>query len=124
MESRIGYSHSQSQLGSSDLSMEPIGYPWRSMGIHGYPWISVDIHGHPWTMDIHEYLWIGQMIPTGFGYGYSQSGIPSYSQPIDWALVSNLGFLKFQIFRFSILEFCFVLENLFEKYVGEISRNK
>ncbi len=21
------------------------------------------------------------MIPTGFGYGYSQSGIPSYSQP-------------------------------------------
>ena len=42
------------------------------MDIHGYPWMSMDIHGYPW---------IGQMIPTGFGYGYSQSGIPSYSQP-------------------------------------------
>jgi hypothetical protein len=37
---------------------------------------------HPWIpMDVHGYPWIGQMIPTGFGYGYSQSGIPSYSQP-------------------------------------------
>ena len=42
---------------------------------------------------------------------------------MDWALVSKLGFLKFQIFRFSILEI-FFLENVFENYVGEISRNK
>ena len=40
-----------------------------------------------------------------------------------WALVSEPGFLKFQIFRFSILEIL-VLGNIFENYVGEISRNK
>ena len=40
-----------------------------------------------------------------------------------WAPVSEPGFLKFQIFRFSILEI-FVGGNIFEKYVGEISRNK
>ena len=39
-----------------------------------------------------------------------------------WALVSEPGFLKFQIFRFSILDI--FLENIFEHYVGEISRNK
>ena len=42
---------------------------------------------------------------------------------VNWALVSEPGFLKFQIFRFPILE-VFVLEHIFEKYVGEISRNK
>ena len=40
-----------------------------------------------------------------------------------WALVSEPGFLTFQIFRFSILEISF-FENIFENYVGEISRNK
>ena len=32
-------------------------------------------------LDIHGYPWINQMIPTGFGYGYSQSGMPPHSQP-------------------------------------------
>ncbi len=40
-----------------------------------------------------------------------------------WAPVSEPGFLDFHIFRFSILEILF-LRNVFEKYVGEISRNK
>ena len=40
-----------------------------------------------------------------------------------WALVSEPGFLDFQIFRFVILEIC-LLQNIFEKYVGERSRNK
>ena len=40
-----------------------------------------------------------------------------------WALVSNLFFLKFRVFKFSILEF-FGGEHIFENYVGEISRNK
>ena len=40
-----------------------------------------------------------------------------------WALVSEPGFLKFQIFRFSILAIFFG-EHIFENYVGEISRNK
>ena len=43
--------------------------------------------------------------------------------PYLWALVSEPGFLKFQIFRFSILEILFG-ENIYENYVGEISRNK
>ena len=38
-------------------------------------------------------------------------------------LLVNLFFLKFQIFRCSILETIF-LENIFENDVGEISRNK
>ena len=42
----------------------------------------------------------------------------------DWALVSEPGFLKFQIFRFSILEIFVFLETIFGKSVGEISRNK
>jgi len=57
------------------------------MDIHGYPWISSDIQWYPWiSMGIHGYplismgIWISQMIPTGFGYGYSQSRIPSYSR--------------------------------------------
>ena len=41
----------------------------------------------------------------------------------NWAPVSEPGFLKFQIFRFSILEF-FLWKNNSENYVGEISRNK
>ena len=62
--------------------MDIQGYPWISMDIHGYPWISMDINGYPWiSMGIHGYPWIGQMIPTGFGYGYSQSGMPPHSQP-------------------------------------------
>ena len=52
--------------------MDTHGYPWTSMDVHGFPWISIGIHGYPW---------IGQMIPTGFGYGYSQSGMPPHSQP-------------------------------------------
>ena len=57
-------------------------YLWMSMDIHGYPWMSMDIYGYL-SMDIHGYPWpwIGQMIPTGFGYGYSQSGMPPHSQP-------------------------------------------
>ena len=39
-----------------------------------------------------------------------------------WALVSNLGFLKFQIFRFSILDICFsgkiFLKNMLVRYRG------
>ena len=63
------------------ISMGIHGYPWISMDIHGCPWISMDIHGYPWiSMDIRGYPWIGQMIPTGFGYGYSQSGMPPHSQ--------------------------------------------
>ena len=42
----------------------------------------------------------------------------------DWALVSEPGFLKFQIFRFSILELFLFGEIILENYVGEISRNK
>ena len=42
----------------------------------------------------------------------------------NWALVSEPGFLKFQISSFSILEILFFLENIFETDVGEISRNK
>ena len=42
---------------------------------------------------------------------------------MNWALVSEPGFLKFHIFRFSILEILFG-GNIFENYVGEISRNK
>ena len=41
---------------------------------------------------------------------------------LDWALVSEPGFLKFQIFRFSIIE-SFRFGNISEEYVGEISRN-
>ena len=49
-------------------------------------------------MGIHRYSWISQMNPTGFGYGYSQFGIPSYSQPKEgedavtwvWMLVVTL----------------------------------
>ena len=41
-----------------------------------------------------------------------------------WAPVSEPGFLKFQIFRFSILEIFVFWENIFENHVGEISRNK
>ena len=56
------------------MSMDIHGYPLISMDTHGYPWISMDIHGYPWiSMDIHGSPWIGHMIPTGFGYGYSQS---------------------------------------------------
>ena len=39
------------------------------------------------------------------------------------SMISEPGFLKFHIFRFSILEF-FFWEHIFETYVGEISRNK
>ena len=46
-----------------------------------------------------------------------------FSTWLDWALVSEPGFLKFQISRFSILEIL-LWRNIFEKYVGEISRNK
>ena len=63
-------------------SMDIHGCPWTSMDTHGYPWISLDIHAHPRiSLDIHGHPWIGKMIPTGVGYVYSQSGIPSYSQP-------------------------------------------
>ena len=31
-------------------------------------------------MDVHGCPWIGVVIPTGFGYGYSQSGMPPHSQ--------------------------------------------
>ena len=40
-----------------------------------------------------------------------------------WAPVSEPWFLDFQIFRCSILDI-YLFENSFEKYVGEISRNK
>ncbi len=72
------------------ISMDIHGYPWISMDIHGwismgidgYPWMPMDTNGYAWmSIDIHGYPRIGQMIPTGFGYGYNQSGIPSYSQP-------------------------------------------
>ena len=41
----------------------------------------------------------------------------------SWAPVSEPGFLDFQISRLSIIEICVFLQNSFEKYVGEISRN-
>ena len=44
--------------------------------------------------------------------------------PYDWAPVSEPGFLDFHIFRCSILEIFVFLQNMSEKYVGEISRNK
>ena len=52
------------------------------------------------------------------------ASLTSNSTAMDWAPVSEPGFLKFQISRFSILEILFLLETIFEKYVGEISRNK
>ena len=44
-------------------------------------------------------------------------------ETFDGAPVSEPGFLDFQIFRFSILDI-FFLQNMFGKYVGEISGNK
>ena len=49
-------------------------------------------------LDIHGYPWIGQMIPTGFGYGYSQSGMPPHSQPKaegDLKMFHDLGQIMF-----------------------------
>ena len=84
-------------------------YPWM---IHGLsmenPWV---IHGlsmeHPWI--IHgqsiDSPWIihGESMDDPWIIHRLCGGSPSKG-PFSWALVSNLGVLKFQIFRFSILE--------------------
>ena len=51
-----------------------------------------------------------------------QESEPQPKKATNWALVSNLGFLKFQIFRFSILEIFFswkiFLKNMLGRYRG------
>ena len=55
--------------------------------------------------------------------GFRNDKTTFHDRLYNWALVSEPGFLDFQIVRFSILEFLF-LQNMSRKYVGEISRNE
>ena len=89
VESWIGYSHSQSQLGSCGLYIS--GYQWMpmdiystiwiSMDIPGCPSISMDIHGNPLesigcpriSMDVHGYPWI-----------FSGRNMPEWQVMLSW----------------------------------------
>ena len=84
--------------------MDINGYPWTAMDIHG--WISMDVHGCLWismdvmgiygyrwiSMGIHGYPWMGQMSPTGFGYGYiANLGFHHIAKPRSPSTIKLLG---------------------------------
>ena len=58
----------------------------------------------------------------GLGLKYSNDSNYFTEVAIYWALVSEPGFLDFQILRFPTFDICFVLRNIVGKYGGEISR--
>ena len=79
------------------------------MDIRGYPWIPMDIHGYP------GYQWISMGATAIHRY-------PWISEEINWALVSEPGFLDVQISRFPILDiFVFrktISKNMLVRYRG------
>ena len=80
--------------------------------------------GYPWALTVGTADLCFHCNPGCFFYVSLTVGTAMTGPSLGKNESSNFPGSSLAVFRFSILEISFCLENIFEKYVGEISMNK